>query len=98
MEVVLGFVLGLAVGGVYFGALWVTVRRIPDAAHPGGLVLGSYLVRLGVAGVGFYGVLRLGGAGALVAALVGFVVMRQLLIRRVGERSEGPAAQEVPWS
>lgn len=98
MKVVLGFVLGLAVGGLYFGALWLTLRRVPDADHPGGLVLVSYLMRLGVAGVGFYGVLRLGGAGALVAALVGFVVMRQLVIRRVGGRSGAPAAQEVPWS
>ena len=98
MEMVLGFALGLAIGFVYFGALWVTVRRIPDTAHPGGLVLGSYLARLAAAGAGFYGVLRLGGATGLVAALVGFLLMRHLLLRRVGGSGEESMNPEAPWS
>ena len=98
MEMVLGFAFGLAIGGAYLGALWITVRRIPDAAHPGALVLGSYLTRLAVAGAGFYGVMRLGGAAGLVAALAGFLLMRHLLMRRVGGSGEESMNPETPWS
>lgn len=80
---VVGLVCGVALGAAYFGALWLAVRRIPTARSPAVLVLGSYLGRLALAVLGFYAVVRLGGGGSLLAALVGFLVVRHLLIQRV---------------
>ncbi|MEX2470833.1 MAG: ATP synthase subunit I [Gemmatimonadota bacterium] len=94
--VVLGLAGGLAVGFVYFGALWVTVRRIPDARHPGSLLLASYAARLALAAAGFYGILRLGELPALLAALLGFLAMRYVLMRRVrGGLESDPRREEA---
>lgn len=97
-EALVGLVLGLAVGGLYFGALWLTLREVPRARHPGTLVLASYLLRLVGAGMGFYGVLRLGGAAGVVAALLGFLLARQLLLRRIGAGIGTPEQEGAEWS
>lgn len=83
MELTMGFVAGTALGGLFFGALWLTVRRLPSAAAPALLATGSYIVRLAGLGIGLYAVVRLGGAPALLAALVGLLVARQVLIARL---------------
>ncbi|MDX1567261.1 MAG: ATP synthase subunit I [Longimicrobiales bacterium] len=84
-EVVGGLLAGGTLGGLYFGALWLTVRRIPHASRPGLLVAVSYLVRLAALAGGFYVVVRLGGGTALVAGLVGLLAARQLLVGSVGK-------------
>ncbi len=94
----LGFALGMTVSAMYFGALWLTVRGIPGARHPGTLVLTSYVARLTAVGMGFYGVLRIGGARALVAALLGFLIVRQLLVFRIGRGTRGSDAEGAEWS
>jgi F1F0 ATPase subunit 2 len=92
MPVISGVAGGLAVGLVYFGALWATVRRIPDARSPGSLLLVSYVARLALAAAGFYGILRLGELPALLAALLGFLTMRYIVMRRIR------GGMEAPWS
>lgn len=88
IALVLGVGAGVVLGGLYFGALWLTVRRIPDARRPGLLVAGSYAVRLGVLGVGLVAVVRGGGAPSLMGALLGLLVIRQLMVARVGPDSD----------
>lgn len=78
-----GFGCGFALGGVYFGVMWATVQRIVTARNPGPLFLASYLFRLVIVGLGFYGVVRFWGAGGLVASLVGFLLARHLLSRHI---------------
>jgi F1F0 ATPase subunit 2 len=78
-----GMACGLGLGGIYFGALWAMVRRIPDARNPGALVLASYFGRIAIAAFGFYGVVHLGGAPALLSALLGFLIVRQAAVRRI---------------
>lgn len=71
---------GVALGVMYFGGLWLTVRGLMGGKSPARWVLGSFLARNGVAVVGFYMV-----AGdnwrRLLSSLVGFIVARYLLIR-----------------
>lgn len=86
--------VGIGFGGAYFGGLWLTVRRVPDARRPGLLVLGSYAGRLLGAGVGFWLVLETGWPN-LLACLVGFLVARSVLVRRLGRRA---AVREAPWT
>lgn len=89
-----GFGAGLVIGILYFGALWMTVRRIPDSGSPALLVVASYAVRLALAGFGFYSVARLGGGIAILAALIGFLIVRSVMVRRFTPRgdegAEGP--------
>jgi len=96
-QLVTGSVVGATLGGFYFGVLWLTVRRVPDSRRPGVLVAGSYLSRLGVLAAGLYGVVRVGGAPALLAAVVGLVVVRQLVIGGIARHAgdvPGPTASE----
>lgn len=82
-ELSVGFVAGVALGALYFGALWLTVRSIPSASAPVPLAAGSYLVRLCGLGIGLYVVVRVGGAVPLLAALPGVLAARQLIIGRI---------------
>lgn len=82
---VLGWVVplagGAAIGLVYFGGLWTTVRRLPTARRPGLLVFASFVARIAVAVTGF--VLLLGGdTRRAVVALIGFLAVRTVAVRR----------------
>lgn len=77
----LAFVGGMVLGGLYFGGLWWTVRQLPTVRSPGLLILLSFLVRSVVLIVGLILVSR-GEALAIAAAMVGFIVMRVIIVRR----------------
>jgi len=72
---------GLGLGAFYFGVLWMTVRRLPDARRPWLLSLGSFWIRLLVTLSGFYFVAQ-GRVENLALCLLGFFLMRRLLVRR----------------
>jgi len=84
---------GLLLGGLYFGGLWWTVRRMPRARHPLNLYFGSLIVRLAIVLAAFYGVLSYFDWPQLVASLVGFVAARRLLIRLIAPVPSGNIAQ-----
>jgi F1F0 ATPase subunit 2 len=103
VKVMLGSLSGAAMGGLYFGSLWAVVRRVPDASRPARLVAGSYLARLAALGLGFWAVLRLGGASALLAALVGLLVARRIIVGRIAHSIDQPPPTgsnegAAPWS
>jgi F1F0 ATPase subunit 2 len=72
---------GALLGGFYFVALWFTIQRLTQTRQPGLLILGSYVVRLGITLVGFYLVMD-GHWERLIACLAGFILARQLLVHR----------------
>ena len=74
------FIVGSGLGAFYFGALWLTVQRLPRARRPWLLTLGSFWIRLAVTMSGFYFVMQ-GRWENLLACLLGFLLMRQLLVR-----------------
>jgi F1F0 ATPase subunit 2 len=78
-----GFGLGLA----YFGGLWLTVRRVGTGSAAG--FAAGRLARLGLAAVVFYALLKTGGVRAVVAGLVGLLVARWYLVRRIGGNADG---------
>lgn len=81
---VLAAVAGGTIGALHLGGLWATVRRLPTSRHRVLLTVGSFLVRLVLAGVGF--LVILGGdrdAVRLLVALAGFVAVRTVLVWRV---------------
>ena len=84
----LSFLAGIVIGGVYFGGLWATVRGLPDAGKPFRRLGLSFALRAALALAGFWLVLQ-GGWESLAAAMVGFLAMREILLRRLGNTSYG---------
>jgi F1F0 ATPase subunit 2 len=77
------FATGLVLGAFYFIALWRTVKKLPDTPSPLRLMLGSFVLRMAVVLPGFYFVMG-GQWDRLAMALVGFILMRMILTRRLG--------------
>lgn len=88
LEIALGLVVGAALGLVFFGGLWLTLRRLPETAHAGLWVLLSYFGRVGLAVLGF-GLLLRRGLLTLAVGLAAFFAVRAVLTRRIGVRPRG---------
>lgn len=87
--------MGLLLGGTYFGGLWWTVRRMSLRRYPLGFYFASLIGRLAVLLGAFYGLLGDSSGPRLVAALVGFIAARLLLIRLLGREPAGHPATTV---
>jgi F1F0 ATPase subunit 2 len=78
---IVAFLVGVGIGVVYFGGLWWTVQKLPSSKSPALLALGSFLGRTAVTLLGFY--FAMGGRWERVlACFIGFILSRQLLVRR----------------
>ena len=82
---VLMFAAGLALGGFYFTALWRTVLTLPDVQAPARLLIGSFFVRLAVVLTSFYFLMD-GHWERLVVAMIGFMVMKNIITNRLGHQ------------
>jgi F1F0 ATPase subunit 2 len=66
---------GFALGGFFYGGLWWTVRHAVEFRRPALALVGSAVVRMGVALVGFY--LTAGGEWSrMLLCLLGFLLAR----------------------
>ena len=79
---ILAAAAGIALGFLFFGGLWWTVREGLTSRRPALLFLGSLLLRTGVILAGFYVVAR-GHWERLLACLLGFVAARLIVTRLV---------------
>lgn len=73
-------IAGVALGMVYFGGLWLTVRYLPTTTHPILLTFGSYLLRMAIVLLGFY-IIMDNQWERLVAAVITFILTRMFLMR-----------------
>jgi F1F0 ATPase subunit 2 len=76
-------VVGVALGGIYFGGLWWTVNRLMTAKNPAPIVLLSMGVRCAITIAGLY-YLSDGRWLRIVVAMVGFIGVRIVLRRALG--------------
>ena len=83
---------GVLLGVFFFGGLWWTVQKGVTSERPALWFLGSLLLRTGVILAGFYFVSQ-GHWSRLVACLVGFVVVRVIVVRRL---THTPAEEQTP--
>ena len=90
LYILLAFLVGLGIGLFYFGGLWWTVTRLPNAQRPGLWTMGSFLVRTFVSLFGFYLVMDRRWERLLVS-LLGFLIARAVLVRRLR-----PLAKNAP--
>lgn len=78
---------GAVLGLIYFGGLWYTLRKAAEYQPSYWLIFGSFLIRLVFALLVFY-VLMVQHWAYMAIALCAFLVMRQILIIRVGKPEE----------
>jgi F1F0 ATPase subunit 2 len=85
IQLLLAFLGGLAAGWVFFYGLHRTVRALPGSERPALLLIVSLLLRMGLLlGAGWL-LFRLGGGlEHLLAAFIGVMLVRFLLLRRLG--------------
>lgn len=92
--VVLGLAVGLAAGWAYFLGLHATIEALGSARRPGWLLLGSLALRLALLLSVLWLVVRWTGPAGLIAALIGVIAARGLLVRRLvrprARRRDGP--------
>ncbi|NPV03498.1 MAG: ATP synthase subunit I [Syntrophaceae bacterium] len=84
----LAFLAGIALGALFFGGLWETVRRLPGAGNPLRRMTLSFLLRL-TAALAAFAVMARGGWVTLAAAVAGFILAREILVRKLGHTSYG---------
>ncbi|MBC7628733.1 ATP synthase subunit I [Ferruginibacter sp.] len=73
------FIVGLLLGVLFFGGLWITVKKIINSKTPGLLMVGSFVLRITIVLAGFY-FIGLGDWKKLIACLIGFMVSRFTVI------------------
>ena len=97
LATVLAFGGGVGLSALYFGGLWLTVRRVVAGEWPRSFLLGSFVVRTGLVLLGFYIViLWMGERWELLAAcLLGFIVGRTVLVQRWGPRSAHASKRSI---
>lgn len=86
LNTALVLIAGIALGIIFFGGLWFTVKKMVHSIKPSFLLLSSFFLRVGITLVGFYFV----GAGSLqelLICLVGFIAARFIVLHFTKSRS-----------
>jgi len=81
--------IGLGLGILYFGGLWLTIKNMNQSRSPIVLTLGSFVLRTGAVFLVLIYVARKGDWGNILILLAGFIVSRIFLSRKIGKRKKG---------
>jgi len=84
----IAFVVGLALGAVYFFILWRTVRKLPDSSNPNRLMIISFLMRMAMALAVFYLIIKGEHWERFAVALLGFLLMRKIITYSLGHKEQ----------
>lgn len=82
VPLIFALLAGIVLGLIYFLGLWETVRRLRQVRRPVLWMLGSLILRLAFILTGLY-LVGHGHWDRLIAALIGILIVRTLLIRRI---------------
>ena len=77
---ILAFMAGLMLGTLFFGGLYLTVKKAVTSKIPALWVLGSFFFRVGITLIGFYYV-SLGSWQKLLICVLGFIAARTIISR-----------------
>jgi len=92
----LALITGAILGCAYFGGLWWTVRRMPDARRPAALYFVSLAFRAALLLLVVYLVLMRMGVVSVIVMLCGFVMIRGWMVHRLGKEWEPTASLGGP--
>ncbi|MBE0423087.1 MAG: ATP synthase subunit I [Lutibacter sp.] len=70
---------GAVLGALFFGGLWLTVKKSVSAKNPAWLIFGSLIVRMTIAMFGFYYLSQF-GLQAMLLGLFGFIAARFMVL------------------
>jgi len=84
MNLLASLAAGTIFGILYFRGLWQTVLHLPDFRRPVWSVSWSFAARVLIVMTGFYFVMQ-GQLERLAVAMAGFILARQILVRRLGK-------------
>jgi F1F0 ATPase subunit 2 len=76
------FFWGAIFGLIYFGGLWLTVRRLGMVNHQALWMISSFFIRNLLVVAGFYPVVQYGWQPTLIC-LAGFILIRFVLTQRI---------------
>jgi F1F0 ATPase subunit 2 len=76
---ILALIGGMLLGVIFFGGLWLTVKKIIKSKTPALLMLSSFIFRIVIVLVGFY-IIGLGDWKKLIICLIGFIIARFVVI------------------
>lgn len=83
----LSYLVGMVLGGFYFGGLWWTIRKLPEIRSGINLLVTvSFLIRAGVVITGFYLIMADDWVRLLVC-LAGFMTVRIISVRWIKYRT-----------
>lgn len=71
---VISFLIGLLLGGLYFGGLYLTTQRFNNAKSPALFMILSFVLRMGVLITGFYYLSKSGYKNILIGLLAVMLV------------------------
>ncbi len=95
VDLIFPFAVGGLLGVLYFYGLWLSLGRLSRSRHPIAWLLGSAAVRIAGLVAVFYLVMD-GAWERLAACLLGFVVARLVLIRRLRPKATAEALELRP--
>lgn len=78
MKIVIALLIGLILGGVFFGGLWLTVKKALVTTYAPLWFLGSIVIRTAVVLAGFYFISK-DGIIALFVSVCAFIAARMLV-------------------
>jgi len=76
---ILAFIGGLLLGTLFFGGLWLTVRKLVTSRIPALWFLGSFILRVSITLIGFYYIFS-GSWQRLLICVAGFIIARYTVI------------------
>lgn len=83
MILILAVMAGTTLGVLFYGGLWITVRRIVSTPHPIALMLGSFIARSAITLAGF--VLVANGRWQNAIACLAGLAMARVLVGRLAK-------------
>lgn len=94
-NIIVPLTLGIALGALFFGGLWLTVKKAVGSAYTALWFLASSLLRTGLVLAGFYYAAD-GHWQRLLICLIGFIVARFLALRLTRSFEEKQTALKNP--
>jgi F1F0 ATPase subunit 2 len=83
------FTAGLVLGILFFGGLWLTVKKAVFSQRPALWFISSFLIRVSITLVGFY-YLSQGSWKNLLISVSGFIIARSIIIYKTKSIEEKP--------
>jgi F1F0 ATPase subunit 2 len=77
---ILAFIAGLLLGALFFGGLWLTVRKTLTAKAPALWLIIGFFIRISITLIGFYFVSR-DSWQRLLICLLGFIIARLIMMQ-----------------